>query len=82
MNCVAEHPQLVVPVLAVTADAVEQYDQGPGARDAQGDTRRRPDDDDGIHSAFAPESLTARPRASRSLTMNAANASGELATRS
>jgi len=77
----AERAQLVVPVLAVTADAVQTHDERPGARNAQRDARRRTDED-GLHSAFAPESLTARPRASRSVTMNAANASGELATRS
>jgi hypothetical protein len=77
----AEDAQLVVPVLAVAPDAVQEDDERSFPRDAERDSRRRSDEDRG-HSAFAPESFTARPRASRSTTMNAANASGGLATRS
>ena len=75
-----ERRELVVPVRAVAADAVQEHGERTGAGDAEREPRRRADEDG--HSARAPESFTACPRASRSRTRYAANASGVLATRS
>src|SRR5688572_4811884 len=76
-----EDRQLLVPVMAVAADAVQENHQRPAAVDAQRDARSRADVDR-FHgySALAPEIFTARPRLSLSVLMYSTKASGELPT--
>src|SRR6185369_8867321 len=75
--------ELVLPVVAIAADAVEEQDQRPPSRARHRDARAaRNQRGPGRHSAFAPEIFTARARLSLSLRMYAANASGPLPTTS
>jgi hypothetical protein len=62
--------ELPVPAMAITADAVQEEDERPLARDRDREPRRGADED-GVqgYSAFAPEILTARARLSLSLLM-------------
>lgn len=65
-----EERELVLPVVAVAADAVQEKDQRPASFHRHCDSRAaRNQGRPGRHSAFAPEIFTARPRLSLSLRM-------------
>src|SRR6185436_11249809 len=75
--------ELLRPVASIAADAMQEKHERAFARDRDREARRRADHGGlGIHSAFAPEIFTARPRLSRSFLMYATNSAGLLPTAS